>query len=144
MKPSIDGGQNSPLIDVGNDFEGSLDAIFVDLASLESSNISLAREAKDIESVFASKSDELSALGPVNLSRISLWLKGESNRTESTHVLGLDFDPADELTRFPVKETDTALALDTEKHTTTEAFGLETNVEHGLLLEIAEDLDAHG
>lgn len=48
------------------------------------------------------------------------------------------------MTRFPVKETDTALALDTEKHTTTEAFGLEANVERGLFLEVAEDLDAHG
>ena len=52
---------DSPLIDIGDDLESGLNAILVDLTILESSLVLLAREAKDVESILASKGNKLAA-----------------------------------------------------------------------------------
>lgn len=52
---------DSPLIDIGDDLESGLNAILVNLTILESSLVLLAREAKDVESILASKGNKLAA-----------------------------------------------------------------------------------
>lgn len=61
----------------------------------------------------------------------------------STYVLGVDLYPSDKVTALPVEQTNTTLALNAKEHATTETLGLEANVQRSLLLEVAEDLDAH-
>ncbi len=56
-----------PFIDIRDDLEGSLDAIILDLASLNCSNKVLARKPQDVECVFAGKRDQFPALRPVDL-----------------------------------------------------------------------------
>lgn len=58
-----------------------------------------------------------------------------------THINGINFNSADQVTALPVKETDTTLSLDTEQNTTCEALGLEADIETTtLLLKVLEDL----
>jgi hypothetical protein len=55
------------LVDVGNDLEGGLDPVLVDIAILDSFDVCLAAEAKDVEGILAGEGDEFARLGPVDL-----------------------------------------------------------------------------
>lgn len=65
---------------------------------------------------------------------------------DETYIAGLDLDPSDKLTTFPVKEADTALSFDTEEHTSSQAFSLEAHVQTtgAALFEVAEELNTCG
>lgn len=60
----------------------------------------------------------------------------------ATYLSWLDLNPSDQVTGLPVKEGDTALALDTKKNATSQALGLETDVKTARLLDkVLVDLD---
>ena len=85
-----------PLVDISDDLEGGFNAVLVSLTCLESSLVLLAREAEDVECVFASKSDKLATFRPVNLTTVLAW--SNIHMPTTTHVLGVNFNPADKLT----------------------------------------------
>jgi hypothetical protein len=51
-----------PLVDISDNLKGGFNAILIGLSCLKSSLVLLAREAEDVECVFASKSDKFAAL----------------------------------------------------------------------------------
>jgi hypothetical protein len=59
---------HSRLVDIGDDLEGSLDAIVLHLASLDGRDVVFTRESQNVEGVLASNRDELAAVGPEDLS----------------------------------------------------------------------------
>jgi hypothetical protein len=65
-----------PLINIGNNFECSLNSVILDLTRLNSRNILIARETQNVERVFTSKRDKLTALRPVNLQQSVTLLTG--------------------------------------------------------------------
>lgn len=52
---------NLPLLDICDDFKRSLDAILVNLSSLQSCDVGFTRKAEDVKGVFAGKGDQLAA-----------------------------------------------------------------------------------
>lgn len=60
---------NVLFVDIGDDLECGLDTIVFNLSVLDGLNEGLAGEAKDVERVVASQSDQLAAVRPVNLPR---------------------------------------------------------------------------
>lgn len=56
-----------PFVDVSDGFKGGFYAVFFNLAGLKGGDEVFAREAQDIESVFAGEGDEFAGLGPVDL-----------------------------------------------------------------------------
>lgn len=85
-----------PLVDVSDNLEGGLDAILISLACLESSLVLLAREAEDVECVFTSKSNKLTAFRPVYLTTV--LASSNIHMSTITHVLGVNLNSADKLT----------------------------------------------
>lgn len=71
---STRGRSDLPFIDVSDDLESGFNAIFVNLASLESGNVVFPREAEDVVGVVASQSDKFAVLRPVDLLLFSLCL----------------------------------------------------------------------
>jgi hypothetical protein len=57
----------------------------------------------------------------------------------------LDFNSSHQISSLPVKHANTPLALDTQKYTTSETLGLETDIQTStLLFEVLEDLYTGG
>lgn len=114
------------LANVSDNLKGGLDTILLNFSRLDSLNIVLTRESQNVKGILTSNRHQLAAIGPVDLLRLNL-------------------DSSNETTSSPVKERDTTLTCDTEKNTTVESLGLETNIETAALLDkVLEDLDAHG
>ncbi len=58
------------FVDVGHDFEGGFDAIFVNLSGREGGEVVFPGEAQDVEGFIAGKGDEFTGFGPVDLEGI--------------------------------------------------------------------------
>ena len=117
---------DSRFADIGDQLESGVNAIFFNLALLESLLVSLARESQNVTAILAGNSNKLATLRPVNL-------------------LGLNFNTAHQVTSSPVEEGNTTLSSDTQQDTASEAIGLESNIEAASLFgKVLENLDTHG
>ena len=119
---------------VGDDGEGSFDAIFVCETGVQTVEVSFAIEAEDVSGISAGKSDEFTGFTPVDLSYLSVlslrvWLYGWA----APYFSRLNFNPPNEAARFPVKHADASLTSDTEKDATTKTLGLEANIKRAAL-----------
>lgn len=90
-----------PLVDVRDDLKSGLDTIFVNLVGLDTLDVSLAREAQDVEGVFACEGDQFATIRPVHLFKLAHGL--EAARQE-TNLSRLDLNASDQTTGLPVKE----------------------------------------
>ena len=64
--------RHEPLVDVGDDFDGCFDAVFLHGTFLDGSDVVLAREAKDVECVLTGEANQLRILRPVYLNAKSV------------------------------------------------------------------------